>query len=189
VYNDEPLDHGDYSGNVPAGSPVIYKEKGKTDVGGISPKKARVESKQAMETIYAQEADIVDSKWDSETLDAQQKVTLESKQEEGIGVTLQEVTVEPKQQEERVSASEDITVEPNTETEIVNDGAGHLEDTENAISEKCDEVIESLRKEVSNQLNSLYLKFLKRNPGYDGKVMHYETLYLTYVMNMCDSIL
>lgn len=148
VYNDEPLDHGDYSGNVPAGSPVIYKEKGKTDVGGISPKKARVESKQAMETIYAQEADIVDSKWDSETLDAQQKVTLESKQEEGIGVTLQEVTVEPKQQEERVSSSEDITVEPNTETEIVNDGAGHLEDTENAISEKCDEVIESLRKEV-----------------------------------------
>jgi hypothetical protein len=60
----------------------------------------------------------------------------------------EEEAPKPKQQEERVSASEDITVEPNPETEIVNDGAGHLEHTENAISEKCDEVIESLRKEV-----------------------------------------
>ena len=28
VYNNEPLDRRDYSGNVPIGSPVIYKEKG-----------------------------------------------------------------------------------------------------------------------------------------------------------------
>lgn len=148
VYNDEPLDRGDYSRNVQAWPPVISKEKGKVDVSEISPKKARVESKQAMETVYAQEVDIVDSKWESETLDAQQEVRSESKQEEGVGITLQEVPFEPKQQEERVSASEDITVEPNPETQIVNDGAGHLENTENAIFEKCDEVTESLRKEV-----------------------------------------
>ncbi|KAJ7961435.1 Phospholipase SGR2 [Quillaja saponaria] len=33
----------------------------------------------------------------------------------------------------------------------------------------CQEIIDS----VSNQLNRLYLKFLKRNPGYDGKVSIY----------------
>ncbi|KAG6415522.1 hypothetical protein SASPL_122934 [Salvia splendens] len=33
----------------------------------------------------------------------------------------------------------------------------------------CQEIIDS----VSNQLNKLYLKFLKRNPGYDGKVSIY----------------
>ncbi|XP_074263973.1 phospholipase SGR2 isoform X2 [Silene latifolia] len=33
----------------------------------------------------------------------------------------------------------------------------------------CQEIIDS----VSNQLNRLYLKFLKRNPGYDGKVSLY----------------
>ncbi|XP_057864336.1 phospholipase SGR2 isoform X8 [Cryptomeria japonica] len=33
----------------------------------------------------------------------------------------------------------------------------------------CQDIIDS----VSNQLNSLYLKFLKRNPGYDGKVSIY----------------
>ncbi|KAJ7950329.1 Phospholipase SGR2 [Quillaja saponaria] len=33
----------------------------------------------------------------------------------------------------------------------------------------CQEIIDS----VSNQLNLLYLKFLKRNPGYDGKVSIY----------------
>ncbi|XP_020550736.1 phospholipase SGR2 isoform X2 [Sesamum indicum] len=33
----------------------------------------------------------------------------------------------------------------------------------------CQEIIDS----VSNQLNKLYLKFLKRNPGYDGKVSLY----------------
>ncbi|KAL2901454.1 Phospholipase SGR2 [Bienertia sinuspersici] len=33
----------------------------------------------------------------------------------------------------------------------------------------CQEIIDS----VSNQLNCLYLKFLKRNPGYDGKVSLY----------------
>lgn len=148
VYNDEPLDRRDYSGNVPDGSPVIYEEKGNADVSENSPKKARAESKQAMETVYGQKADIVDSKWNSEILDAQQKITLESKQEEGIGINLQEVTFGPKQQEERASASEDITVEPIPETEIVNDGAGHLQGTENAISENCNEVIESLRKEV-----------------------------------------
>lgn len=145
VYNDEPRDRGDHSGNVQAWPPVISKEKGKADVSENSPKKARVVSKQAMETVYAQEADIVDSKWESETLDAQQEVSLESKQEEGVGITLQEVAW---QQEERLSASEDITVEPNPETQIVNDGAGHLENTENAIVEKCDEVTESLKKEV-----------------------------------------
>ncbi|KAL3653210.1 hypothetical protein CASFOL_002891 [Castilleja foliolosa] len=33
----------------------------------------------------------------------------------------------------------------------------------------CQEIIDS----VSNQLNKLYLKFMKRNPGYDGKVSIY----------------
>ncbi|KAL7113751.1 hypothetical protein ACP275_04G078800 [Erythranthe tilingii] len=59
----------------------------------------------------------------------------------------------------------------------------------------CQEIIDS----VSNQLNKLYLKFLKRNPGYDGKVSiyghslgsvlsydilcHQETLYSPFPMN------
>ncbi|PIN14650.1 hypothetical protein CDL12_12716 [Handroanthus impetiginosus] len=58
----------------------------------------------------------------------------------------------------------------------------------------CQEIIDS----VSNQLNKLYLKFLKRNPGYDGKVSiyghslgsvlsydilcHQETLYSPFPM-------
>ncbi|KAI3450171.1 hypothetical protein Pfo_006836 [Paulownia fortunei] len=59
----------------------------------------------------------------------------------------------------------------------------------------CQEIIDS----VSNQLNKLYLKFLKRNPGYDGKVSiyghslgsvlsydilcHQETLYSPFPMD------
>ncbi|GFP98743.1 phospholipase sgr2 [Phtheirospermum japonicum] len=59
----------------------------------------------------------------------------------------------------------------------------------------CQDIIDS----VSNQLNKLYLKFLKRNPGYDGKVSiyghslgsvlsydilcHQETLYSPFPMD------
>ena len=71
VYNNEPLDRCDCSGNVPSGSPVIYKDKGNADVSENSPKKAKAESKQEMETVYGQKADIVDSKWNSEILNAQ----------------------------------------------------------------------------------------------------------------------
>jgi hypothetical protein len=73
----------------------------------------------------------------------------------------EEEAPKPKLQEERVSASEGITVEPNPETEIVNDGAGHLEHTENAISEKCDEVIESLRKEVMTLRAKIYWEAIR----------------------------
>ncbi|XP_019058038.1 PREDICTED: phospholipase SGR2-like isoform X2 [Tarenaya hassleriana] len=48
----------------------------------------------------------------------------------------------------------------------------------------CQAIIDS----VSTQLNRLYLKFLKRNPGYDGKVRSLFNLFLCQAVKVCSWI-
>ncbi|XP_062107911.1 phospholipase SGR2 isoform X3 [Humulus lupulus] len=45
--------------------------------------------------------------------------------------------------------------------------------TQDELRQRKEEEMDDYCSQVSNQLNQLYLKFLKRNPGYDGKVSIY----------------